>query len=89
MNRIKNIIVRILAFIRMIKTAKKINYRMTYLNLIIGFFSIIYFIFPLDFIPEIVLGPFGLIDDFGIKFLNKEISNFINWENRLKIIQPK
>ena len=53
-----------------------------------------YFIFPLDFIPEIAFGPFGLIDDvgilmFGIKFLNKEISNFINWENSLKIIQPK
>lgn len=94
MNRIKNRISRMLAFIRMLKTAKKINYSLNYLNLIIGFFSIMYFIFPLDFIPEIAFGPFGLIDDvgilmFGIKFLNKEISNFINWENSLKIIQPK
>ena len=58
-------------------------------NLILGFLSIVYIISPLDFIPEIAIGPIGLIDDaailvFAYSRINKEIKNFLQWENQNK-----
>ena len=84
-NQNKTIKAKIKAFFRMIRTAKKVNYKLNYISLFLGFFTIFYFIFPLDFIPEIAFGPFGLVDDFailmfGMKFLNKEVIKFIRWE---------
>ncbi len=91
----KSVKIRFLAFFRMLKTSKKLKYKIGIFNLIIALVAIIYFISPIDFIPEIAFGPFGIIDDFailmfGLKFLNKEITNFINWENQLKttVINP-
>lgn len=60
-------------------------------NLIIGFAAIMYVLSPIDIIPEIVLGPFGLLDDFAIilfaiKRLEKEVINFLAWEEQQRNI---
>ena len=60
-------------------------------NLIIGIAAIIYVLSPIDIIPEIVLGPFGLLDDFAIilfaiKRLEKEVINFLAWEEQQRNI---
>lgn len=54
-------------------------------NFLLGILSILYVISPIDFIPEIAIGPIGLLDDlvilgFGIKKIISEISTFIDWE---------
>lgn len=76
---------KVKAFFRMITAFRKNNYTPELINIIIGLVSIIYILSPLDFIPEAFFGPFGLIDDlgilmFGMKYLNKEIINFLSWE---------
>lgn len=54
-------------------------------NLYLGLGAIIYVISPIDLIPAFI--PFfGLMDDvvilaFGLKYINKEIQNFLAWED--------
>ena len=91
----KSFMDKVKAFFRMIKAFRKNNYQPDLINIIIGFLAILYIVSPIDLIPEALLGPFGLIDDFGIlmfgiKYFNKEITNYLNWElnqNKYAIVE--
>lgn len=80
------------AFLRMSELILKGKYRpMKMRNLLIGFLALIYLISPIDIIPEIAFGPFGLIDDmvilaFALKKIHKEILNFLEWENKKQVL---
>lgn len=52
--------------------------------------SLIYILSPLDFIPEFLLGPLGLIDDFGLVVVLLFVKAF-NWiyTSRYKSIDNK
>ena len=41
---------------------------------LMGILCVVYIISPIDLLPELILGPFGLIDDLGALFL--AIRNF-------------
>ncbi len=76
---------KIKIFFRMVSKSISGIYSPNKWNLIIGILSVFYVISPLDFIPEIALGPIGLLDDaailaFAYSKINKEINNFILWE---------
>lgn len=56
-------------------------------HIVLGFGALVYVISPLDFIPEVALGPIGLLDDiailaFGANSINKELINFLAWEEQ-------
>lgn len=77
------------AFFRMGKAFLTRRYNLSFLNILMGSLIMLYLLSPLDFIPELALGPFGLIDDFGIfifgfKFFDKEIIKFMAWEKQSK-----
>ena len=50
--------------------------------------SLLYILSPFDFIPEIFLGPFGIIDDLGLLlvFFARNILSDFN-DNRKEIIE--
>ncbi|SZD73760.1 Uncharacterized conserved protein [Candidatus Ornithobacterium hominis] len=83
---------RLQALSRMIPLIYKGEYKpKSNMNIIIGVVAALYAVSPLDFIPEIVAGPFGLLDDFfilgyGLKRINAEIENFLAWEDQQKKI---
>ncbi len=73
------------ALSRMIPLIFKGEYKAKKSNLILGTLAALYAVSPLDFIPEIALGPFGLLDDiiilgYGVKLIDKEIERFLKWE---------
>ena len=80
------------AFARMVPMIIKGKYKpKSKANIIIGLGAVIYAVSPIDLIPEILTGPFGLLDDFvilgyGIKKVNKEIDRFLLWEKEHKTI---
>ncbi|MGI9526425.1 MAG: YkvA family protein [Weeksellaceae bacterium] len=52
---------------------------------LLGVGALIYVLSPLDFIPEVALGPLGLLDDiailaFAANSINKELNSFLDWE---------
>lgn len=58
-------------------------------NLYLGIAALAYIISPLDIVPELLLGPFGMLDDFAIllfaiRRLDKEVINFLLWEEQQK-----
>ncbi|MBF0595945.1 YkvA family protein [Faecalibacter rhinopitheci] len=76
---------KVKAFSRLITAFRKKQYKPELGNMFMGIIAVLYIISPIDIIPEALFGPFGLIDDFGIlmfgmKYFNKEIINFLNWE---------
>lgn len=83
---------KIYAFSRMIPLMIKGDYRpKKRRNLFFGVVALAYLISPIDIIPEIIFGPFGLIDDFAILFfairrIEKEVINFLAWEETQKNI---
>ena len=76
---------KVKASFRMFGNIAKNNYQPKWSNILLTFLTILYILSPLDFIPEVVFGPIGLIDDlgillFGLKFFNKEIESYLAWE---------
>ena len=60
-------------------------------HLILGVGAILYVLSPLDFIPEIALGPLGLVDDiailaFAVNSIDKELRSFLAWEDQQRNI---
>ena len=83
---------KVKAFFRMISAFRKKQYKPELSNMAFGLLAILYIVSPIDIIPEALFGPFGLIDDFGIlmfgmKYFNKEVLNFIQWENSQNVYQ--
>lgn len=77
---------KVKAFFNMLSDYRNGYYKPSVKNLFIGIIATLYIISPIDLIPEAFFGPFGLIDDFGIlmfgmKYLNKEIANYLNWKS--------
>lgn len=83
---------KISAFFRMIPLMLRGDYKpKKKRNLLIAVAAVAYLISPLDIIPELVFGPIGLIDDFAIllfavRKLEKEVMNFLAWEDEQKNI---
>ena len=74
--------------IRMVKAAKKGEYKMDYKSVLIPSLAIIYILSPLDIIPDWLLG-IGSLDDFAIlaltlPFVLKELEKFLAWEQEQK-----
>jgi len=80
----------IFAFFRMIKAYLSRQYAINLFNIFVGIVILLYLLSPLDFIPEIAFGPFGLIDDLTIfilsmRLLNKEVVKYILWEKEMSM----
>lgn len=43
--------------------------------------SLIYIISPIDFIPELFLGPLGLIDDMGLIIVLLIVAAYQHWKS--------
>ena len=74
--------------IRMVKIAKKGEYKMDFKSVLIPSLAIIYILSPLDIIPDWLLG-IGSLDDFAIlaltlPFVLKELEKFLAWEQEQK-----
>ncbi len=74
--------------IRMVKAAKKGEYKMDFKSVLIPSLAIIYILSPLDIIPDWLLG-IGSLDDFAIlaltlPFVLKELEKFLAWEQEQK-----
>lgn len=62
-------------FVKMIKAAFRGTFRIKKRNILIAIAGLFYVLSPLDFIPELVLGPLGLVDDAAILvFIYKRIT---------------
>jgi uncharacterized membrane protein YkvA (DUF1232 family) len=62
-------------FVKMIKAAFSGKFKIKKRNMLITIAGLIYVISPLDFIPELILGPLGLVDDAAILvFVYKRIT---------------
>lgn len=74
------------AFLRMVPLILKKEYKpLKKRNLILAIAALIYAVSPLDFIPDVVFGPFSLLDDMVIlglaaRVLDKEVEHFLLWE---------
>lgn len=83
---------KISAFFRMVPLMFRGDYRpKKKRNLFLGLAAVVYLISPIDIIPELVFGPFGLIDDvaillFALRRIDKEVINFLTWEEEQKNI---
>lgn len=75
------------AFMRMVQMMIKGEYKPKQKrNIFIGLGAILYVISPIDIIPNFVLPVIGLMDDvvilgFALKYINKEVQNFLAWED--------
>lgn len=74
--------------IRMVKAAKKGDYKMDVKSILIPSITIIYILSPLDIIPDWI-PVIGALDDFGllaltIPFVMNELNKFIAWEEEQK-----
>lgn len=81
----KSFVNKVRAAFRIAGHVAKGNYNPSWSNLMITAFVLLYLISPIDFLPEMLLGPFGFIDDlgilmFGFKYFDKEIMKYLNWE---------
>lgn len=80
------------ALLRMIPLIYKGEYKpQKRRHLILGIAAVIYVVSPLDFIPEVALGPLGLLDDiailaFAVNSIDKELKNFLSWEQEQRDI---
>jgi len=72
-------------FARMFKDLMKRRYRVTPWRTIISFaLAAVYWVTPFDALPEIALGPLGLIDDIGVlayawSMLGKDTERYKSW----------
>ena len=77
----------LLACFRLIKAYANGSYReIPWQSLLMIVASVIYFVMPIDFIPDIILG-LGLVDDIAllgwtIKSFSTDIDAFVEWERR-------
>lgn len=77
----------LMACLRLIKSYANGSYRtIPWPSLVMIVTLVIYFVIPIDLIPECLLGP-GLIDDATLlsltfKILSSDIDEFIAWESR-------
>ena len=83
------LVMRLLVFIRMVKAYANGSYRdIDTKNIILMIASLVYFVTPIDLIPDFI--PItGLLDDFTVVIwvfnkLQEEIDSFIAWENSLE-----
>ena len=75
--------------LRMVKAAKKGDYKMDVKSVLIPSLAIIYIISPLDIIPDWI-PVIGALDDLGllaltIPFIVKEVDKFLAWEEEQKL----
>lgn len=75
--------------LRMVKAAKKGDYKMDTKSVLIPSLVIIYILSPLDIIPDWIPG-IGALDDLGllaltIPFIVKEVDKFLAWEEEQKL----
>ena len=75
--------------LRMVKAAKKGDYKMDVKSVLIPSLAIIYIISPLDIIPDLI-PVIGALDDLGllaltIPFIVKEVDKFLAWEEEQKL----
>ncbi len=77
---------QLMACFRLIKAYAKGTYRkISWQSLVILVASIIYFVMPIDMIPDFILA-FGLLDDaailgWAVKTFSKDIDAFVEWES--------
>jgi uncharacterized membrane protein YkvA (DUF1232 family) len=63
-------------FIQMVKAAIKGTYRIRKRTLVFVLTGLVYIISPIDFLPALILGPIGLVDDAAILlFVYKRITS--------------
>ena len=78
------------AFIRLVRNYYQGNYREVSLSVVVyALAAIIYFVNPLDIIPDFIVG-FGFLDDitvitFVLNHIKKEIDAFRDWEKTTPI----
>ena len=75
----RNFFDKLKAFFRLLKAYRNKQYQPDTINMILGVLVVIYIISPLDLLPGIIIDDIGVFM-FGLKFFNKEIMNFMNWE---------
>lgn len=88
----KSFFEKVRAFFNMLGDYKNGSYKPNNMNLFFGFLATIYIISPIDIIPEVLFGPFGLIDDFGIlllgmKYFNKEVLTYLTWKEKQNVYE--
>lgn len=82
--------VQLMACLRLIKAYAKGTYRdIPWSSLLMLVASMIYFVMPIDLIPDFIVG-FGLLDDaallgWTIKTLSSDIDAFIEWERESSV----
>lgn len=71
------------AFVRMMRDTYSRKYHPGYGNLMIGTLVILYVISPLDLLPGFFLDDVAIVY-FALKYFNKELFNYLQWEKSLK-----
>lgn len=84
----RGFIYKIPTLFRMLKSAKRGEYKMNKFNIIIAILTFIYVFSPLDFIPD-WLPLLGIVDDISLLMivfskLMKEADKFLLWEQNQK-----
>jgi uncharacterized membrane protein YkvA (DUF1232 family) len=78
---------------RMVKCWSKGQYAVPWKVLITAVAAILYFLNPLDLIPDFIIGT-GLLDDasviaFALNIIRKDVDEFKKWENSASASQPQ